>query len=191
MKKLLSKFFFLLLFFVSFNGFSQYYTFGVAATGIIAEDNGYAGHISYSHRVFNYFDYFDVGFQVNSTDLDFQGFEIPTTVYAFNLGYYWDVIRNNRRFFYNPALAITLGVGAQIGQEKFDFDAINLADDTALNVETEKMVYGPYVGVNVDLYINSFFAVAFRATETYHINSDIGELLPYVGLGVKFVIDTD
>ena len=47
------------------------------------------------------------------------------------------------------------------------------------------------MGVNVDFFVNSFFGIAFKASETYHINSDLGKLIPYVGLGVKFVIDTD
>ena len=191
MKNGIFRILFYVLFFISSIGYSQYYNMGISATGVYAEGYGYAGNLSYSYRAFNYFDYFEVGIQTNASDLEFVGFDIPTTLYGLNVGYYWDVIRNNRRFFYKPALAITLGLGAQIGQESFDFDEIPLDEDTVLNIETEKIVYGPFVGVNVDFFLNSYFGIAFKASETYHVNSDLGKLLPYVGLGVKFVIDTN
>lgn len=177
--------------FIVFNFFTsqaQYYDGGISVTGAYQEEYGYNAHLSYSHRILNYFDFIDVGIQVNSSDLDFEGYNVPTTLYAFNAGFYYDLIRNNRRFFYTTAIAVTIGGGVQIGQEQFDFNAVPLADDVSLNVETEKIVYGPYVGANIDVYFNSFFAVAFRATETYHVNSDIGKLMPYVGLGLKFVM---
>lgn len=165
----------------------QYYDGGVSLTGLYTEENGYNAHLNYSHRVFNYFDFIDVGIQVSSSDLSLGDFDIPTTLYAFNAGFYYDLIRNNRRFFYKNALALTVGGGVQIGQESFDFDEIPLVEGQTINVDEEKIVFGPYVGANIDFYLNSVFAVAFRVTETYHINSDLGDLIPYVGLGVKFV----
>ena len=181
----------ILFFLFSLVGYSQYYTMGLSATGVYVDEVEYAGNLSYSYRLFNYFDYIEVGIQANTTELEFSGFQIPTSIYALNVGYYWDVIRNNRRFFYKPAVAITLGGGFQIGQESFDFDEIPLPEDVELNIETEKIVYGPYLGVNIDLFLNSFFGVSFKASETYHINSDLGKLIPYAGIGLKFVIDNE
>lgn len=187
MKKITILFFFLF----TLTSYSQYYNMGLSATGIYAEDYGYAANLSYSYRLLNYFDYLEVGVQVNSSELEFAGFQIPSNVYGLNVGYYWDFIRNNRRFFYNPAIAITLGGGFQVAQESFDFSEIPLDDDTQLNIETEKIVYGPYLGVNIDLFLTSFMGISFKASETYHINSDLGKFIPYAGFGLKFVIDND
>lgn len=178
---------FSIFFFNFFLTFGQYYDGGVSLTGAYEEKYGYNAHLSYSHRILNHFDFIDVGVQVNASDLTFEGFKVPTSLYALNAGFYYDLIRNNRRFFYKPCLALTIGGGFQVGYESFDFSEIPLADDARLNVETEKLVYGPYVGANVDLYFNSIFALAFKVTETYHVNSDIGKFIPYVGLGLKFV----
>ena len=120
----------LLTFFItSISVSGQYYDGGVSLTGLFTEENGYNAHLNYSHRVFNYFDFIDVGVQVNSSDLSFGDFDIPTTLVAFNAGFYYDLIRNNRRFFYRNAFALTIGGGVQIGQESFDFDEIRVLEN--------------------------------------------------------------
>jgi len=84
----------LLTFFItSISVSGQYYDGGVSLTGLFTEENGYNAHLNYSHRVFNYFDFIDVGIQVNSSDLSFGDFDIPTTLVAFNAGFYYDLIR--------------------------------------------------------------------------------------------------
>ena len=178
------------LFFISLTALGQYYDGGIGATGFYGEefDYGIAGNLSYSHRT-NYFDYIEVGLQANFVDLEFLGVEIPTQIYALNAGFYYDLFRNNRRFFHHPAFAIVLGGGLQVGYEQFDLSGIVLEDGTELDVATEKVVFGPFVGANIDFFLNKTFAIAIKLTETYHINSDIGNLVPYAGLGVKFVMN--
>lgn len=190
MKSIAPKLTSFILFLASFNVFGQYYDGGIGLTGFYGEefDYGYAGNLSYSHKI-NYFDYIEVGVQVSSIDLEFLGRDIPTDIYSFNAGFYYDLFRNNRRFFHNPAFAIVLGGGLQIGWERFDLSEIRLEDGTEIDVETEKLVFGPYVGANVDFFVNQFFAIAIKLTETYHVNSDIGNFVPYAGIGLKFVMN--
>ena len=176
----------LCLMFSTMLGFSQYYDNGISATGF-ANGDDFNAQLNYSHRVFNYFDFIDVGVQVSSNTFELGSIEVPSNLIALNAAFYYDVIRNNRRFYYRNAFAITIGGGIQIGQESLDLSNIPLEEDESFNIEEDTIVFGPFVSANFDFYLNSFFAIAIRLSETYHVNSEVGNFSPYVGIGVKFV----
>jgi len=50
------------------------------------------------------------------------------------------------------------------------------------------VVFGAYVGLDADIFVSPVIALNIKLNETYHFNSEIGELTPYAGLGIKLIL---
>ena len=168
------------------NSNAQYYDSALSVTGGYVQD-GFGANINYNHRV-NDFDYVEVGLQANFSNLTYDEVEVPMKLLALNAGFYFDIIRNNRRLAEkNKGFAISLGAGAQVGLEKINDGEVTLSDTAELNFEPSQIVIGGFAGANIDYFLNSKLAIALKITETYHFNSNVGSLSPYAGLGLKFI----
>jgi len=61
-------------------------------------DGGFGGLAMLDFKV-NEFDYIQANVQTNFTKLEYQGIKIPANLYALNTGFFFDVLRNNKRNF--------------------------------------------------------------------------------------------
>ncbi|MDY8135524.1 conjugal transfer protein TraO [Aquimarina sp. 2201CG5-10] len=160
---------------------AQSHKMAASFTGGYVQD-GLGGMVTLDYKL-NEFDFLQFNLQANFTNLETGNVEIPVDLYAFNGGYFFDVIRNNSRIF-----ALSLGGGATIG-----YEIINNGDDSIdgqilLIEDKSKLVFGAYVGLDADIFIIPTIAINIKANEVYHANSEIGEFSPYLGLGVKLIL---
>ncbi|MBW1298272.1 conjugal transfer protein TraO [Aquimarina litoralis] len=160
---------------------AQSHRLAVSITGGIVQD-GFAGAITTDYKV-NEFDYLQFNLQGSFSSFEQNDVDIPVDTYAFTAGFFFDLLRNNSRTF-----AISTGAGALIGYEIINNNDTSLPNDLLLNLETNKTIYGGYAGLDIDFFISPVITIHLKLNEMYHINSEIGEFTPYVGLGIKLIL---
>ncbi|MBQ4821930.1 conjugal transfer protein TraO [Aquimarina sp. MMG016] len=152
----------------------------LSLTGGIVQD-GFGVVATLDYKV-NDFDFLQFNVQASFSNLEVQDVDVPVNLYAFNPGFFFDVIRNNSRKF-----ALSLGAGATLG-----YEVINNGDDKLDNGQLllidSKFVYGAYAGIDADIFIIPTFTINIKINEMYHVNSDIGEFSPYIGVGGKLIL---
>jgi len=170
-----------IILFCSISTYSQSHKMALSLTGGYV-DGGFGGMATLDYKV-NDFDYLQFSLQSNFTKLDFGDIDIPLDLYALNTGFFFDVIRNNNRKF-----ALGLGAGATVGSESINNGEELLENNQLLNIDTSNVVFGLYAGIDADIFLIPTVALNIRIQETYHFNSDVGELTPYFGLGIKLIL---
>ncbi len=170
-----------LILFSSISMYAQSHKMALSLTGGYV-DSGFGSMITLDYKV-NEFDYLQLNVQANFTNLEYQDIDIPANLYAFNAGFFFDVLRNNKRTF-----ALSLGAGATIGYEVINEGDQLLENNQVLDIETNKMVFGAYAGLDADIFLIPTVAINIKAQEIYHVNSEIGEFSPYFGLGIKLIL---
>ncbi|WP_299440413.1 conjugal transfer protein TraO [uncultured Aquimarina sp.] len=172
----------LLLLFLYANALSaQSHKVAFSITGGIVQD-GFSGMITGDYKV-NEFDFLQFNIQGSFANLEQNNIDIPVNTYSFNAGFFFDILRNNSRTF-----ALSLGAGGTIGYESINNGDQTLENNQILNIETNNVVYGAYAGLDADIFISPVISLNIKLNETYHFNSEIGELTPYAGLGIKLIL---
>jgi len=186
MKKLFANVKFLIVAFIfvlSFSSYAQSHKRAFSLNGGIVQ-NGFAGMATLDYKM-NEFDYLQFSIHGAFSTLDNEGVDIPVNLYALNVGYFYDILRKNDRKF-----DISIGGGLTGG-----FESIN-GGDTVLDNGTElseditlgNPVVGLYAGIDLDVFLKPTIAINLKANETFHFNSEVGALTPFVGLGVKLIL---
>lgn len=145
-------------------------------------DGGFGGLATLDYKV-NEFDYLQFGLQGNFTKLEVSNIKVPVNLYSFNAGFFFDVLRNNKRTF-----ALSLGAGGTVGSEVINNGDERLENGQTLEIEPSQIVFGAYAGLDADIFLIPTIAINIKAQEIYHFNSEIGELTPYFGIGVKLIL---
>lgn len=145
-------------------------------------DSGFGGLATLDYKV-NEYDYLQFGFQGNFTKLEVGEIKVPVNLYSFNTGFFFDVLRNNKRTF-----ALSLGAGGTVGSEVINSGDERLENGQRLEIEPSQIVFGAYAGLDADIFLIPTIAINIKAQEIYHFNSEIGELTPYFGVGVKLIL---
>ena len=171
----------LLLFLYSNVSFAQSHKLAFSITGGIVQD-GFSGMVTGDYKV-NEFDFIQFSIQGSFANLEQNNIDIPVDTYSFNTGFFFDILRNNSRTF-----ALSLGAGGTIGYESINNGDQTLENNQILNIETDNVVFGAYVGLDADIFVSPVIALNIKLNETYHFNSEIGELTPYAGLGIKLIL---
>ncbi|WP_188112069.1 conjugal transfer protein TraO [Aquimarina sp. RZ0] len=143
---------------------------------------GFGGMATLDYKV-NEFDYVQLNIQAGFAKLEYQDIKIPVNLYGFNAGYFFDILRNNKRTF-----ALSIGAGGTVGYETINNGDEELENSQILDIDTGKVVFGAYAGIDADIFLIPTIAINIKANEVYHANSDIGEFTPYLGLGIKLIL---
>jgi len=99
-----------------------------------------------------------------------------------NVGYYHKVHNAEQGRF-----KILLGGGGVIGYEIINNGKDVLDNGVGIKGESQ-IIYGAYVGTNLNYFISDAFALSLVGNEFYHINSDLGNFVFYVGVGLKYYV---
>ncbi len=172
---------FILIVFVSISINAQSHKFALSFTGGYVQD-GFGGMATLDYKT-NEFDFLQFNLQGSFSQLEFGDIDIPVSTYALNVGYFFDVIRNNSRTF-----ALSLGAGGTAGYEIVNNGDETLENNQVLDISTGKAVFGAYAGLDADIFLIPTIAINLKANQVYHVNSDVGELTPYFGLGIKLIV---
>ncbi|NDP21388.1 MAG: hypothetical protein GZ091_09955 [Paludibacter sp.] len=134
---------------------------------------------------YNYFIKGDnsIAISILATDSQYkykEGDKITYNDLTLNLGYSTNLYCTKNRKF-----GINLGLGATVG-----YEIVNTSNKTLSNgglvLGNSKTIYGAYTGVDLDYLINDRITLFLKANEYYHANSDLGNLIPFAGLGLRY-----
>lgn len=142
-------------------------------------DNGFALLVNYNHAL-NKSSYLQFGAYGSFAKNKQPGYEISYSDFTANIGYYINVYQNNLKQF-----KIALGVGGVGGYELINNGNNELQTGALIDAES-KLIYGGFVGAEIDIALNDNISVYGVVNEYYHINSDIGNLTFYGGVGIKY-----
>ncbi len=143
--------------------------------------NGFAMLVNYNHPL-SEVSYLQGGVYVSFSKDTQTDFEIPYSDFTVNLGYYHDVYQSNLRSF-----KISIGGGAVGGYELVNNGDDQLDNGAFINSES-KLIYGAFVGAELDFVLNEEISIYVTTNEYYHVNSDLGSFAFYGGIGLKYYL---
>ncbi len=146
--------------------------------------DGYGVLIEY-HNYFNSNgNYFELSALAGFAEEQESGFEIPVSYYTLNAGYFKGLkILSNLDADYT----LSIGAGLSVGYELVNEGNETLANGIKVNDES-KVVYGPFGGVNLDIYLSNSVSLVAKGGYYFHVNSDIGKSKIFAGVGIKYTI---
>ncbi|MEM7485720.1 MAG: conjugal transfer protein TraO [Bacteroidota bacterium] len=173
----------LLLFFLAANSaaMAQNYASSVGFSAGYVED-GFGGNATFNFHP-NRFSYIQIGVFASFSEEDFDGVKIPYNVFSFQPGYY-------RRIFlvdWRKPVGIYLGGGGIAGYEVINNGNNELPSGALITAES-KFIYGGFASLEIEWQIKESFSLALKANQHYHVNSDIGNLYPFVGLSLRYYL---
>ena len=170
-----------LVFCISNSIYSQRFSWASSLSGGYVQE-GFSGLATIEYGL-NSKNYLHVGVQASFSNLKAEDdLSIPLNIYTVNVGYFIDVFLNDRR-----NLAIALGFGGVFGKEFINDSNTDLGFGRSILID-DQLLFGAFVGADLDLYVSQKIAINFKANQYYHASSDTGKLTPYFGLGFKFII---
>ncbi|WP_010520269.1 conjugal transfer protein TraO [Aquimarina agarivorans] len=189
LKKSLSTFFILVLFTNNIIT-AQENKAAISINGGIVQ-GGFGGSVNFNYLV-NKNDFIEIGVLGSFSNAEVDEIKVPIQLYAANIGFFYNLFRNKAKD-YSDLLAdsakkidLAIGIGGSVGQETLNDNDPMINERFTINSETETIVFGGFIGIDANYYINSKFMINLKINEFYHANSEIGKLSAYAGLGFKF-----
>ena len=160
--------------------YSQNYDDAVSLT-LGATQDGFAVLPSYNLKTKRN-SFIQIGAFASFSNANFEQNKIPYQIFTAQFGYYKRVISS--RF---DKFILSGGIGGVLGYEVVNNGSDTL--DTGALITTESgFIYGPYIGVDIDYYVSEKISFILKANQYYHITSDLGEFIPYLGVGGRYII---
>lgn len=146
-------------------------------------EDGYTANLTYNLFMSNHFrnNFFMLNFSYSESSMESGKFNIPYNLISAHLGYFYNVYTNSK-----GKLNFNLGGGGLIGKEKLNNGVSSIDENTSLS-NTGSLIYGPFVGAELNLFIINSLCFTFNINEQYHLNSSVGKLSFYGGAGFKFL----
>ena len=83
---------------------------------------------------------------------------------------------------------VNIGAGGVFGYETVNKGEKNLSNG-ALITSRPGFIFGAFLGLDIDYSISDKLSLVLKANQYYHANSNLGEFVPFVGLGLKYYTD--
>lgn len=164
---------------ISFNAKSQRYS-DAFAFNVGAVQDGFGGIISYNYFLDRH-DFIDAGVFVTASKYKYvDNIRIPYNDFTLNLGFSKNIFWN-----YQNTFNINIGGGGVFGYETVNNGSRELSNGALIKSEPG-FIYGGYIGIDFDLSISDKLSLSLRANEYFHANSDLGEFIPFLGLGLRY-----
>lgn len=176
----MKKIFILLFFLITTSYLSAQNYYGKSldiSVGYTQEGFGIEGGYNYK---FNELDKLTINALATFSGEDIERFRLLYNIYKIKGSYFREIISNRR-----GGIKINLGGGLLAGYEN-----INLKNDNNLNeVELKQdsgFIYGISVATEVDFFITRVSSMVLKASQEFHINSDLGKFIPYISIGYRY-----
>jgi len=180
MKKL--KLLLIVLFFTSLTTKAQSYANGFALNIGVVQD-GIGGIMSYNYFLDRH-DFIEAGLFFSAANYKYkESIKVPYNDFTVNAGYSKNVYYNLQNTF-----NVNIGAGGVFGYETVNKGEKRL-ENGALVKSRAGFIYGAYIGIDIDYSINDRFSITLKANEFYHANSELGEFIPFAGLGFRYYAD--
>lgn len=143
--------------------------------------NGFGIQGSYNYDL-NKKEYIKSSLLTYFTKEKYTDISLKTTTITLNVGYYNTVWTNLRQ-----TLKTSLGVGIIGGYESINNDNTELPNGALINSDS-RFIYGMFIASEHDIYLSNKYSLIVKFHEYYHINSDVGKFIPFIGIGVRYYI---
>lgn len=160
---------------------AQNYASSVGISGGYVED-GFGGNATFNFHM-NRYSYIQIGIFASFSNEEYAGTEIPYNVFAFQPGYYRRIAVLNTR---NP-ISFYLGGGAIGGYEVINNGSSELPSGALITAKSQ-FIYGGFAGGEIEFQIKENISFAIKGQQHYHVNSDIGNMYPFIGGSVRFYL---
>ncbi|UOB16699.1 conjugal transfer protein TraO [Abyssalbus ytuae] len=141
--------------------------------GIMAEYNYYVSRFNSVH----------ISGYMSFANYKYEDIDVPYALYSLQVGYTQNIWRNHFR----RNIKISGLGGVQVGYESINNGKESLWTGDIVTSES-KIIYGAYLGAEIDLLLGDDFSFIIRANENFHINSDVGNLTMFAGIGIRYYI---
>ncbi len=124
----------------------------------------------------------ELGAYFSTSEDMFKTQKIPYNSYTLNLNYYrllFSTKNNAFRFFG--------GIGAQAGYELLNNNIKELPNG-ALIQDNSRFLYGASISSEIEHVLGDYTSLIVKLTEFYQPSSDIGDFVPYIGIGLRYII---
>ena len=108
---------------------------------------------------------------------------IPYNIFTIQPGLYYRVFMAPRR----KNFSLFLGGGGLFGYEVINNGSNELPTGALINGKSQ-FIYGLYLGAEMEIGLSNDFSLLIKANEYYHVNSDVGNFYPYVGVGLRYFL---
>lgn len=149
-------------------------TAGYTGNGIGIDAN-YNHHLTQESKI-------QAGVFFSSFTDGFRGEKMTHTIATVNGNYTYTAWSNPRR-------TLLLGIGAGV---VFGFEQVNDGNQElssgALIIDESQFIYGLNGSVDAEITLATNWSVVAQFTEYYHINSELGNFMPYAGVGLRYFL---
>lgn len=143
--------------------------------------NGYGALANYNYHVKrNSFIQGGLYFSFNEEKTDNTNITIPFNIFSFQLGYLQSSYLSKLDDF-----KISYGAGGLLGYEVINNGKEELSTG-ALIVDETQFILGFFGTIELEYSLNDDWSIIGKYNQYYHINSDLGEFTPFIGIGLRF-----
>lgn len=173
------------IYFLLFTGLFAYaqgnrYASSIGVSGGYAED-GIGFMATYNHHT-NRNQYAQLSI-FGSIAEDKGEYNIPYRLFTVQPGYFLKVLE--QRTFKRYGLYV--GGGGVFGYEVINNGSTVLNNGALIDAKSQ-FLYGLYLGIEGEYTLGDSISFLLKANEYYHINSDVGNFYPYVGIGIRYFL---
>ena len=161
---------------------SQSFASAFGLTGGWVED-GFGVHLSYNH----YLDrnsYVQLGIFAGISEDDFEGIKIPYDIFTVHPAYYRKLVQTSGR----QPLTMYIGGGGIAGYEIINNGKQELPSGALIDAGSQ-FIYGAFLSLEVEYALYDNLSFMLKANEHYHVNSDLGNLYPFVAAGIRLYLN--
>jgi hypothetical protein len=173
---------FLMLLLTAQKSYSQSYSDGLVFNIGVVQD-GIGGLFNYNYFVDRH-DFIEGGLLITMAKYKYkEGIDIPYSDFTFNIGYSKNIYYN-----YENTFNINIGGGGVFGYETINNGNKILSNGAVIGSDSA-FIYGGYVSLDLDYSITDQTSLALKMNQYYHINSSMGKLMPFVGIGLRYYVN--
>lgn len=145
-------------------------------------ENGFAFLVNYNYGLTesSYLQIGAYGSFAKSIQTDQVEYEIPYSNYSLNIGYYANIFQSQSKKF-----KISIGGGGVAGYELINGGDSELETGALIDAKSQ-FIYGAFAGAELDIVLSDTVSIYGAVNEYYHVNSDLGHLIFYGGVGIKY-----
>lgn len=161
---------------------SQNYSSAIGAQGGITQE-GYAGMLNYNYYTSrNSFIQAGLFFSASETDVG-NNINVPFNSFTVQASYMTKLFQNRFKSF-----IVNVGGGPLAGYEIINEGSRELSNG-AIILDKSKFIFGLTGSIELEKTLgDGDFSVLLKYSQFYHPNSDLGEFIPFLGIGIRYFL---
>ena len=149
--------------------------------GLGLAPHGYGISANYNYYFRSEYAYLQAGLNLATESTEYRDYTIPYNDLSLHVGYFYPMYENNKQTF-----QIAAGGGLLAGYEVVNNNESEYLPDRSFIKSKSNIIYGAFLSGEVNIFLsrNIFFLTKYN--QYYHLNSDLGPLTMYLGVGIRY-----